>query len=477
MTSFRTRLLVLVGLVVAAAVISVAVISSRATRSEFTRFILESRPAAPGPAAGLDALAETLEAHYRRSGGWDGAGPLVAELAAPLEGHLLLLDGGSRVAAASDPELAAAEAALSPGGVTLSWKDGGDPASRRELKFNVPLRTLRDGTGAACGTAVIIPGLPRDVEEEARAMTGEQAFLRAVDRWLLGGTVVVGLLTLAITWTAARRLLRPVDELTRAAGEMARGNLESRVTVRSRDELGRLADAFNGMAGNLARLEALRRNMVSDIAHELRTPLTRIRCQLEAVQDGLAEADAATIDSIHQETMLLARLVQDLQELALAEAGQLPLEPAAVDVAGEIRAAVDQPLGDGGPSLAFDLPDLPRGRFDPARLRQVVRNLVENALTHTPDGGSVSVSAAAGEGVIRVSVSDTGRGIPPEDLPHVFERFYRADRSRARDSGGSGLGLTIVRRLVEAHGGGVHVESEPGRGSTFSFTVPFDGQR
>jgi signal transduction histidine kinase len=284
---------------------------------------------------------------------------------------------------------------------------------------------------------------------------------------------------LLVTWFAARRLLKPVDELTRAAGRMAQGDLDCEVPVTSRDELGQLAEAFNTMAGNLARIEALRRNMISDIAHELRTPLTNIRCLLEAIQDGLAEPIPETINSIHEEAMLLSRLVHDLQELALAEAGQLPLDPVPVDVAMEIRSGIRLLATDRGndaPGVELDLPDLPRGRFDPARLRQVVRNLVENALIHTPSDGMVTVSAETVDNEIRVAVSDTGLGISPGDLPQIFERFYRADRSRARDSGGTGLGLTIVRKLVEAHGGAVYAESEPGRGSVFTFTIPLANQ-
>ncbi len=476
MNSLRFRLLLLVGLVVATAVISVAWISSRVTTTAFSRFILESRLPEPEPAAGLVALGDPLEAYFRSAGNWDGVGPLAAELAQSLNnGQLLLLDAGDRVAATSDPELAEAEVTLTTEGVELTWMTEGDPAPQRVLNFRVPSLALRDSASGHCGTVIVIPGMPPDLERVARELTTEQEFLAAVNRWLLAGTVGVGLLTLLITWLAARRLLRPVEELTCAAGEMARGNLDCRVPVASADELGRLAAAFNTMAGNLSRLETLRQNMVSDIAHELRTPLTNIRCLLEAIQDGLAEPTPETIGSIHEETMLLSRLVHDLQELALAEAGQLPLEPAAVDVGAEIGVAVRLLVADRGenrPQVELDLPALPQGLFDPARLRQVVRNLAENAITHSPSGGTVTIRAEEVKGAIEVSVTDSGAGISPEDLPHIFERFYRADRSRARDSGGTGLGLTIVRQLVTAHGGQVWVESKPGQGSVFSFTIP-----
>ena len=475
MNSLRFRLLALVGLVVAAAVISVAYISSRATTTAFSKFILESRLPGPSPGAGLDRLGNPLEAHFISADSWEGVGPLVDQLARELDGRLLLLDREGRVAAASDPDLAAAEVTLQPNGVRLAWTEADDPSLHKVLSFKIPRLDLRGADGGPCGTAIIVPGLPPDVEQAAETLFTEQDFLGTVNRWLLAGTIGVGLLMLLVTWIAARRLLRPVEELTRAANEMARGNMDCRVPAESRDELGRLARTFNTMADNLTRVETLRRNMVSDIAHELRTPLTNIRCLLEAIQDGLAEPTPETIDSIHEETMLLGRLVHDLQELALVEAGQLPLEPVPVDVGVEIGAAVKPLAADRGadaPGVELDLPNLPRGWFDPVRLRQVVRNLVENALNHTPAGGTVTVSAETVDETIRVSVADTGPGISSDDLPQIFERFYRADRARARDRGGTGLGLTIVRQLVEAQGGRVWAESEPGQGSVFRFSIP-----
>ncbi len=246
--------------------------------------------------------------------------------------------------------------------------------------------------------------------------------------------------------------------------------------MESQDELGQLAEAFNTMASSLAQQEELRRAMVSDVAHELRTPLTNLRGYLEATRDGLVNADYALIDNLYEETMLLSRLVNDLHELAQADAGQLTLLRSPTPLAGLVEQAVTmlrQQTNDKQIALTADLPaDLPLVDVDAERIGQVLRNLLNNAIAHTPDGGAIGVSARVQGGEVQVAVRDTGEGIAPEHLPHVFDRFYRADKSRARQTGGAGLGLAIVRQLVEAHGGTVSAESVAGQGSTFTFTLP-----
>ena len=274
----------------------------------------------------------------------------------------------------------------------------------------------------------------------------------------------------------SRRILRPVETLTAAARRMEKGDLSQRVEAQSSDEIGELARAFNAMADGLNRLEELRRNMVSDVAHELRTPLSNIRGYLEAVRDGVVEPKPEVIDSLYEEAMLLNRLVDDLQELALAEAGQLTLERQLVAPAGLANRAVEAARGQAsasGIALRTDLPErLPLVNVDPQRIGQVLGNLLSNALTHTPSGVEVVVTARADGSEVQLSVSDTGEGVRPEHLPYIFERFYRADRSRSRTTGGTGLGLAIAKQLVEAHGGRIEVESEVGQGTRFTFTLP-----
>ena len=308
------------------------------------------------------------------------------------------------------------------------------------------------------------------------AERADTAFLAAVNRSVLVGALIAGLAAVAVTLALSSRILRPVERLTEAAQRMEKGDLTVRVPVTSEDEIGQLAHAFNSMAGSLAQQEQLRRNMVTDVAHELRTPLTNLRGYLEAARDDLVPADAALVDNLYEETMLLSRLVADLQELAQAEAGQLTLLRQPTSLAGIVEQAVAilrPQVSAKGLTLTVGLPaNLPLVDVDPERVGQVLRNLLNNAVAHTPDGGEIRVTGQVVGAEVAVAVHDTGAGIAPEHLPYVFDRFYRADKSRARQTGGAGLGLAIAKQLVVAHGGSIIVESAPGQGTTFTFTLP-----
>jgi signal transduction histidine kinase len=310
-----------------------------------------------------------------------------------------------------------------------------------------------------------------------------RVLLTSVNRTLLLIAVVAGLGAVLLILGLSRRILAPVEALTEAVRRMEAGDLSQRVEVTSQDEIGELARAFNSMADGLARLEELRRNMVTDVAHELRTPLSNIRGYLEALQDGVVEPERHIVDSLHAEAMLLNRLVDDLQELSLAEAGQLKLERQPVSLADIVDKAIEAVrlrAEAKGVTVQVDLPKDLLVDVEPQRVGQVLRNLLENALAHTPPDGEIALSAHEAcpepsrrdDQWVEVSVRDTGSGIAAKDLPYVFERFYRADKSRSRATGGAGLGLAIARSLVEAHGGRIWVESTEGEGSTFTFALP-----
>jgi signal transduction histidine kinase len=294
------------------------------------------------------------------------------------------------------------------------------------------------------------------------------------------GLAVAALVTVLLaglaSWWLSRSFMRPVAALTDAAEQLAQGDLGQRVPVERPDELGRLARSFNAMAANLEEQEKLRRTMVGDIAHELRTPLSNVRGYLEAVQEGVVSADAATIDSLHEETLLLSRLIQDLQELSLAEAGQLRLTVGPVDVAELLDAArrSGEPAArEQQVTLTVDaLPDLPPVAADAERMGQVLRNLLANAIRHTPVGGTVTLAAAAEKAGVAIRVVDSGPGIAPEHLPYVFERFYRVESGRERATGGAGLGLAIAKALVARQGGRLSAESAPDAGATFTVWLP-----
>jgi signal transduction histidine kinase len=230
------------------------------------------------------------------------------------------------------------------------------------------------------------------------------------------------------------------------------------------------------MSDDLERAEKLRRNLVADTAHELRTPLSNIRGYLEAIRDDVVKPDTKTINLLYEEVTLLTRLVEDLQDLALAEANQLKLVRQPENIKGILEQAVSaagaQALSKGVSLLASFGSGLPLCDIDAQRIKQVLHNLLDNAIVHTPPAGTVTVDATDQGAWVEISVTDTGEGIPAEDLPNIFERFYRVDKSRSRSTGGHGLGLTIARRLVEAHGGIINAQSEPGKGARFSFTIP-----
>ncbi|HYM85076.1 MAG TPA: HAMP domain-containing sensor histidine kinase [Candidatus Dormibacteraeota bacterium] len=287
----------------------------------------------------------------------------------------------------------------------------------------------------------------------------------------------IGIAVVAIVMFASRfrRLTEPLDGLVEAARRVERGDYTARVgePAAGDAEMRQLVRAFNTMAARLETDEAQRRRLMADVSHELRTPLAVIRGDLEAMVDGVHPADEAHLSLVLDEAGLLERLVEDLRTLSLADAGALTLhrEPTDVDVLlGETVASLRSTAERGGVALHVAAPpDLPLADVDPVRIREVLGNLVSNALRHTPSGGSVAVEASAEGGWLRIVVRDSGEGIPPDLLPHVFERFARGPSSR-----GSGLGLAIARDLVVAHGGTIEVESRQGRGTAFTFRLPVD---
>ncbi|MFI7605493.1 ATP-binding protein [Micromonospora sp. NPDC049366] len=291
---------------------------------------------------------------------------------------------------------------------------------------------------------------------------------------------LVLLVTVGVTVLAGIRLTRPLHALIGAAQRMRDGDGSARVRVTGRDEIARLAEVFNDMSARRERLEELRRAMVSDIAHEMRTPVTNIRGWLEAAEDGVVAPDRRLISSLLEEATLLQHVISDLQDLAEADAGALRLHREHVYLADLLAQVVEAHRAQAdrvGVSIALHAEADPQLDADPVRLRQAVSNLLGNALRHTPTGGSVTVRAEpAGDAVI-VTVADTGSGISAEDLPRVFDRFWRAEKSRGRQTGGSGLGLAIVRKLVEAHGGTVAAASTIGLGSTFTIRLPAGSER
>lgn len=298
----------------------------------------------------------------------------------------------------------------------------------------------------------------------------------------LAALVALGV-ALAVSVLISRRIVAPVRSILRASERIAEGHYSERVPVpmggsaENLDELGQMAVQFNRMAASLENIEGIRRKLIGDVAHELRTPLTTLKGSLEALMDGVLEPTPENLHALGREIDRMQRLVSDLGELSRVEAGSYEIRKARIDLnelIQEVVARLRPQFEEKKVALEFHAGE---GRLfvdaDEGRIQQVLTNIIGNALQYTPSGGRVSVRAKSVRGEVMVEVADTGIGIPPEHLSHIFDRFYRVDPSRARASGGSGIGLTIARHLVEAHGGRIWAESDgPGQGSRFIFTLP-----
>lgn len=434
--------------------------------------------------AQANALASLLSGFYSQNGDWDGVETFLADApsqAAPtnsqpgdmmgpqmmwsweewvqvtrtsgsIEDRVVVLDNQGEVIADT-------------GGASL-----GEQHPSQHAKNGIPIAVGGETVGIVLVGSMIEPVLnPADED-----------FLRSVNISILITSISVGVLGLVFGSLLFRQITSPLRALSQSAQAIADGDLRRRVEIKSKDEIGQAAHAFNRMAESLAQADAQRRNMIADIAHELRTPLTVVQGNLEALMDGVYDLTQENVATIHKQTVILTRLVADLRDLALAESGQLRLERKTVslaDVISQVSGGLEVQAREKGVAMKFETAgNLPKIQADEQRITQVLFNLISNALRHTPVGGTITTSAELHEGRVLVSVRDTGSGIPPEELPRVFERFYRADRSRARSTGGSGLGLTIAKQIVEAHGGQIWAQSWLGAGSTFAFSLPLSAR-
>ncbi|MBT3363189.1 MAG: HAMP domain-containing protein [Chloroflexi bacterium] len=327
-----------------------------------------------------------------------------------------------------------------------------------------------NGQNNVAGDLVWAPG------DEVRPPGPEDSLMSSVGNYLLWGGLLGLSMAVVISFPMSRFISRPVKSLTKATKKLGKGHFSERVHINATGEIGQLAGAFNVMAEDLEHAEQLKRNMIADVAHELRTPLTNIRGYLEAIGDGVMQPSSETISSLSEEATTLARLVDDLQELSLAEAGELKLVLQQEDISGLITQAanaVQTQAESKSIAISVNLPDpIYLVSIDRQRINQVLGNLIKNAIRHTPQNGNILVSAKQQDGMINISVADNGEGIAPQELPNIFERFYRVDKSRTRATGGSGIGLTVAKKLVEAHGGTIWVTSTQGQGSTFTFSLP-----
>ena len=421
----------------------ISVLASNVSAHEFGRFVNTQRQ---------DTLAANLSAYYVNHNGWSGVAtdiqansPATTDPVRPL----VLVDNRGNVVYSTDTQF-------------QNQKPSAD-----QVAFGVPIWANGQLVGLLIPTFPPRGGAPRPPAND---------YIARINQNLLVGVLGAAALSLLLGWLLSFSLIRPVKELIHATQDVAQGNLEREVPVRSKDELGVLTKSFNQMSVQLKQSRDLRRKMTADIAHELRTPLSIILGHTEALSEGKLGASPETFDIIYDEAKRLALLVEDLRTLSLSEAGELALTLEPVSPADLMERVVNayqpktQALNISMESSAdANLPDV---NIDPHRIIQVFGNLLDNALRYTPSGGRVRLSAQAAVAGIEFRIQDSGPGISETDLPYVFDRFYRGDKARSRQDGGSGLGLAISKSIIEAHGGQIRAESPTGEGTTIIFVLP-----
>ncbi|MEA3349390.1 MAG: ATP-binding protein [Chloroflexota bacterium] len=456
----RLRLILSFTLIVIITIASLAIIVRLNTAQTVRTFMFR------GGIAGVENLVTELESYYKQHGTWQGSEKLLYP--DPIETSMRKGPGqgqGQGIGTGNNTDgLPKQHIRLLDAEGQVLFDDQSEQSSGKidapELEQAIPLQVDDQTVG------YLLP-------ERQLAFTAiqEQTLLSQLNSASLTAALIAGGASLILALLLAYRLLLPIRDLTQAATYMAEGDLDQRVTVRGDDELATLGQTFNTMADSLQQAEERRRSLTADIAHELRTPLAVQRAHLEALQDGIYELVPENLRPIEEQNRTLVRLVEDLRTLALADAGQLTLERVSTNFSTLVQRAVDRFSPQAGArginiKLSPSESDL-MFSLDPQRIEQILNNLLSNALRYTPEGGVIFVDLSKSDENIILSVRDTGAGIPESALPHIFERFYKADKSRSRAYSGTGLGLSIARKLAQAHGGDLTASNHPEGGAVF----------
>jgi two-component system, OmpR family, sensor histidine kinase BaeS len=461
----RLRLIFSFVLIVLVAVTSVVLIARTNTTTEVRSFMFH------GGMTGTDSLVQVLQNYYQSHGSWDDvAGQLDFPGAGRGRGY-----GNTGMMNGMGGMLGQRLRLADAGGNILLDTQNQTPVgqlSNAEKNSALPVEV----DGQLVGYLLAEGGVGAN-------LVAERFLLNRLSTAAITAGLIAGGLALLLALFLTYSLMRPVRDLTRAARRLGAGDLSQRVQIKGNDELAVLGSAFNHMADSLQQAQASRRSMTADIAHELRNPLAVQRANLEAMQDGVFPLTPQALDPVLEQNLLLTRLVDDLRTLALAEAGQLKLERQPVDLAGLVERIVERFKPQAAQrqvtlrlenSLSSEAGKDASGlvELDPLRVEQILNNLLSNALRFAPPAGEIVIGLARTTAQVQVSVRDSGPGIPEEALPHIFERFYRADRSRSRSEGGTGLGLAIALHLAEAHGGTLVAANSPQGGAVFTLSLP-----
>jgi signal transduction histidine kinase len=451
-------------LIVAVSVALTAYLANFTTGREFQSYLRQ------GTSSYAVGIAEVLGESYASTGSWSALQELLPSYLRSAGDRMLVVDSSGYVIGDTMGTAVGKE----PGDIGLS---GGTPisASGETVGILYIVGTGSGGRGYMGGRG----------GGQTPRINAEQGFLAGMNRSLILVGLVSGTVALLLGLFLARRIVEPLRKLKVGAGRVAEGDLRYRAEVRSKDEIGALAASFNSMASSLEQGEASRRRLNADIAHELRTPLTVIEGTVDGILDGVFQPDSARLSIIKDQTELMTRLIKDMRDLSLMESGQFKLDLKQTDLADLVRRRAfhyDAAAAERGVQFDLRFPDgLPTVLVDPGRIEQVLSNLLTNALRHSHHGDTITCSITERlDGLsgkvpghhLEMAIGDSGEGISPDDLPRIFDRFYRVDPSRSRQEGGTGLGLAIVKQIVEAHGGKAWAESTLGQGSTFFILIP-----
>lgn len=447
-----TLAFLLVGLIGA---VLVAILVQQSTQSAFNQFILDQDQ---------QALVSNLEQYYQTNGSWQGVSDYLQTQFPQQPG------GGRPNNGRRDLRQGLGHFTLIGPDRTILYSDQADTVGQlypdSDINKAVTLKVNNQTVGWLALNSP--PG-------QFLGSTPEGTFLQRVNQAILLSAIVAAILAFLLGSLLAYTMTRSIHELKEATEAIAQGNLGRQVNIHSKDELGDLAMSFNKMSADLEKATQSRRQMTADVAHDLRTPLSVLAGYTEALTDGKLPGNPEIYGVLHQETQYLRRLVDDLRVLSLADSGELSLNTQLIRPQTLLEQAATRhavAAAQNGVALRVELaPDLPQVEVDPERMAQVFDNLIGNALRHTPSGGEIILAAGPAEGRVQLRVQDNGSGIASEDLPYIFERFYRGDKSR-HQNGESGLGLAITRSIVEAHQGSIAVNSLPAQGTTFTIWLP-----
>lgn len=461
----RLRLILSFSLIVLVSVATVVLIARLTTANEVRTFMFR------GGASGSTGMVNNLEAYYQANGSWQGVETLLKNRGGGMGRGGPPGSSGAGFGNAMNQRLLLADAQ----GNVIADSSGSQPGgqlSQSELNSAIALQV----GGKTVGYLLPEGAMTFTSSEESQLVT-------RLNQVALTAGLIAGGISLLLALFLAYRFLRPVHEMTAAARQLAKGDLNQRVPVHGNDELATLGRTFNQMATSLQQAEESRRAMTADIAHELRNPLAVQRANLEALQDGIYPLTSENLGPILEQNQLLTHLVEDLRTLALAESGQLALERNPVGLPALVQHVLERFRPQAAArqiAISFNCPEnIPTLSLDTFRVEQILGNLLSNGLRYTPQGGSIDVDIQSktrqdGARIVQLNMHDSGPGIPQDSLPHVFERFYRVDRSRSRAEGGTGLGLAIARQLAEAHGGSLSAQNHPQGGAVFTLTLPVE---